>query len=231
MMTLAEEPRAFLGGEADRKRSGSTAKKLRQDWNRLSALGAVDIANDRAAVDVRAAFEMFLDLERRGWKGRSGTALLSHDEDAAFTRSLIGALAGHGRASVALLRVDARAIAAQVLLYGGAMAYTWKTAFDTDYAKFSPGALLIDRLTDALFAGGVREIESCSPPGSFMETLWTGRRMTVDMLADVGAQKSASFAIAAMAERGYAWARAMRDTARGLALPLPKRKGFAVTRS
>ena len=123
------------------------------------------------------------------------------------------------------------AIAAQVLLYGGTTAYTWKTAFDAEYAKFSPGALLIDRLTDALFADGIREIESCSPPGSFMETLWTGRRMTVDMLADVGAQQSASFSVAALAERGYAWARAARDAARGFSIPSSKRKKLAVTRS
>ncbi len=231
MLTLSEQQRPFLANSTERKRSGSTAKKLRQDWNRLSAIGAVDIANERAAADVRAAFEIFLTLESQGWKGRGGTALLSHDEDAAFTRRLIGDLAAHGRASVALLRVDARAIAAQVLLYGGATAYTWKTAFDAEFAKFSPGALLIDRLTDALFADGIAEIESCSPAGSFMENLWTGRRMTVDMLADIGAQRSVSFSLAALAERGYALARAGRDAVRGLAPPLPKRKGLAVTRS
>ena len=62
---------------SDRKRSGSTAKKLRQDWNRLSALGGVDIANDRTAEGARAAFEVFLGLELRSWKGQNGTALLS----------------------------------------------------------------------------------------------------------------------------------------------------------
>jgi len=39
------------------------------------------------------------------------------------------------------------------------MAYTWKTAFDAAFAKFSPGALLIDKVTDALFAAGMRAIE------------------------------------------------------------------------
>jgi hypothetical protein len=232
MLTLSERSRPFLAAETDRKRSGSTGKKLRQDWNRLCALGAVDIANERTPEGARGAFEIFLKLEERSWKGQNGTALLSDDEDAAFTRCLIGSLADHGGASVALLRVDSRPIAAQVLLYSGSMAYTWKTAFDAEFAKFSPGALLIDKITDALFAGGTREVESCSADGGFMEQLWTGRRMTVDMLADVGAHKSANFALAAAAARGYAFLRQHRQRFRGIAwLPLPKRKNFAVTRS
>ena len=103
-LKLSEHARPYLGGEADRKRSGSTAKKLRQDFNRLSALGAVEVVNDRESV--RAAFETFLEMELRSWKGANGTALMSHDEDAEFARAMIGNLSEAGGASVALLRVD-----------------------------------------------------------------------------------------------------------------------------
>jgi len=230
MLKLSERARPFLSGESDRKRSGATAKKLRQDWNRLSALGRVDLANDRTAEGARAAFEVFLGLELRSWKGQNGTALLSHDEDAAFTRRLIADLAAHRAASVALLRVDGKPIAAQVLLYSGSMAYTWKTAFDAAFAKFSPGALLIDKVSDELFAGGIAQIESCSSDGGFMEKLWTGRRMTLDLLIDVGPQKSAGFAAIAMAERGYAWARGLRNRLRGWNIPW-KSKSVVATRS
>jgi CelD/BcsL family acetyltransferase involved in cellulose biosynthesis len=230
-LTLAERARPFLGHESERKRSGSTGKKLRQDWNRLSALGAVDIANERAPQSVAEAFEVFLVLEAKSWKGQSGTALLSEEEDAAFARRLIGDLARQGHASVALLRLDGKPIAAQVLLYAGSMAYTWKTAFDAEFSKFSPGALLIDRVSDALFAGGIAQIESCSPEGSFMAQLWTGRRATVDMLIDVGSEKSARFALAAAGERLYAVLRRQRDRLRSISWPLPRRKSLAVTRS
>jgi hypothetical protein len=40
-----------------------------------------------------------------------------------------------GNTSAALLRIEGSAIAAQVLMYCGATAYTWKTAFDPKYAK------------------------------------------------------------------------------------------------
>ena len=231
MLKLSERARPFLNGATDRKRSGSTAKKLRQDWNRLAALGAVEVVNERTPDDTRDAFEVFLKMESQSWKGENGTALLSSEEDAAFARRWIGALAAQGGASVALLTVNGKPVAAQVLLYSGTMAYTWKTAFDAEFAKFSPGALLIDKVSDALFASGVTQIESCSPAGSFMAQLWTGRRNTVDLLVDVGARKSLSFMTAAAAERGYAFARDLRNRWRTASWPLPKSKGVPVTRS
>jgi CelD/BcsL family acetyltransferase involved in cellulose biosynthesis len=59
VLTLCERERPFLSGEGERKRSGSTGKKLRQDWNRLSSLGAADVVNDRTSEGARAAFETF----------------------------------------------------------------------------------------------------------------------------------------------------------------------------
>ena len=231
LLKVSEHTRPFLNDATERKRSGSTGKKLRQDWNRLSALGSVEVLNERAADAARDAFEIFLELESKSWKGANGTALLSKDNDAAFARRWIAALAAHGGASVALLRVDEKPIAAQVLLYSGPMAYTWKTAFDAEFAKFSPGALLIDKVSDALFASGTVSIESCSPAGSFMEQLWTGRRATVDVLVDVGARKSLSFMLAAYGERAHTFAREFRDRLRAVSWPLPKRKSIEVTRT
>ena len=230
VLKLAEHPRPFLSGEADRKRSGSTGKKLRQDWNRLNALGTAEIVNERGSGTESAAFEIFLQLELDSWKGASGTALLSQSEDAAFARLFVANLGQRGGASVALLRLDGRPIAAQVLLYSGAMAYTWKTAFDAEFSKFSPGALLIDKVTDTLFASGVAQIESCATEDSFMAQLWTGRRMTVDLLADVG-EHTVSFALATFGERGYGRLRGLRDRLRAAHwLPAPRRKHLAITR-
>jgi CelD/BcsL family acetyltransferase involved in cellulose biosynthesis len=231
LLTLSERARPFLNGATERKRSGSTAKKLRQDWNRLAALGTIEVMNERTPDATREAFEIFLKLESQSWKGDSGTALLSDKDDAAFARRWITALAAHGGASVALLCVDGKPVAAQVLLYSGTMAYTWKTAFDAEFSKFSPGALLIDKVSDALFASGIAQIESCSPAGSFMAQLWTGRRNTVDLLVDLGARKSATFMLAAFAERAYTFAREARNRLRAMPWALPKRKSLAVTRS
>jgi hypothetical protein len=225
----AESARPFVTRESGVKRSGSTRKKLRQDWNRLSALGSVDIVNERTPDAVREAFESFLALEAGSWKGTQGTALLCDEKDAGFVRRLMSSLADQGNASVALLRIDGLAIAAQVLMYCGTMAYTWKTAFNSDYAKYSPGALLIDKITEELFTTpGIDAIDSCSAEGSFMAQLWTGRRKMVDLLIAVGPGKSLGFTMEAGRQFGYRQLRVLRNRLRaGIWTPHSKKVRLA----
>ena len=214
-LTLAQDQRPVVSRDVGLKRSGSTRKKLRQDWNRLAALGAVDVVNDRTPDAVRQAFEAFLALEAASWKGMQGTALLSAPQDAAFVRRLVSDLADLQNASVALLRIDGQVIAAQVVLYCGATAYTWKTAYDEAFARYSPGALLVDKVTEALFATpGIDAIDSCSDGAGFMAQLWSGRRPMADLLIDVGASRSMLFAMEAGRRRTYYLLRALRNRLR-----------------
>jgi len=214
-LVLAEHARPFVTREFGIKRSGSTRKKLRQDWNRLTALGAVEVLNDRTPAGAGQAFETFLALEKASWKGAQGTALLSDSRDAAFVRNLLQQLAARQNASVALLRVNGEAVAAQVLMYCGATAYTWKTAFDANYAKYSPGTLLIDRVTDELFAGSdVDAINSCAAETSFMAQLWAGRRNMVDLLFNIGPANSLHYRMEVARHLGYERLRDFRDRLR-----------------
>jgi CelD/BcsL family acetyltransferase involved in cellulose biosynthesis len=98
-LMLSESARPFVTPAFGVKRSGSTRKKLRQDWNRLTVLGAVDVVNDRTPDGTAQAFEIFLALEKASWKGAEGTALLSDPRDAAFVRRLLRNLAAQGSAS------------------------------------------------------------------------------------------------------------------------------------
>lgn len=214
-LVLAEHVRPFVTREFGVKRSGSTRKKLRQDWNRLTALGSVEVLNERTPDGVARAFEIFLDLEKASWKGEKGTALLSDAGDAAFVRALVRELAAARAASVALLQANGTAVAAQVLMYCGNTAYTWKTAFDANFARFSPGTLLIDRITDELFAGpDILAINSCAAETSFMAQLWAGRRQMVDLLVDVGPAKSAHYRLEALRHVGYERLRDARNRIR-----------------
>ncbi|MGB8397624.1 GNAT family N-acetyltransferase [Bradyrhizobium sp.] len=224
-LVLCEHARPFVTREFGVKRAGSTRKKLRQDWNRLTALGAVDVINERTPAGAGQAFETFLALEQASWKGARGTALLSDPGDAAFVRKLLRELAAGQDASVALLRVNGEAVAAQVLMYCGATAYTWKTAFDARYAKYSPGTLLIDRVTDELFAGpDIFAINSCAAETSFMAQLWAGRRAMVDLLVDIGPAKSLRYHMEAGRQLGYERLRDVRDRLRGrLGVPTAKK--------
>jgi CelD/BcsL family acetyltransferase involved in cellulose biosynthesis len=214
-LMLSETSRPFVTREFGVKKSGSTRKKLRQDWNRLSSLGTVDVVNSRDSKDVEQAFETFLAMEKASWKGEQGTALLSDSNDAVFVRRLLHNLAARRDASVALLRVDGAIVAAQVLMYGGSTAYTWKTAYDAKFSKYSPGTLLVDRVTEELFAGAdIQAINSCAAEDSFMGQLWAGRRAMVDMVFDIGPGKSLGYRIEAGRLLGYERLRKLRNRVR-----------------
>jgi CelD/BcsL family acetyltransferase involved in cellulose biosynthesis len=229
-LVLAETMRPFATRDFGVKRSGSTRKKLRQDWNRLTATGAVEVVNDRSLDGTKQAFETFLALEQASWKGAEGTALLSDPRDSAFARRLLQSLAGQGNASVALLRVNGETIAAQVLMYCGATAYTWKTAFSANYAKYSPGTLLVDKITEELLsAPGIQAINSCAVEASFMGQLWAGRRKMVDMLFDLGPRRSLGYRLEAGRQLGYGQLRSWRDRLRqGYPAPRAKKSEIAL---
>lgn len=214
-VVLGERQRPFATRESGVKRSGSTRKKLRQDWNRLSAAGTVEVVNDRDPTAAAEGLEIFLAMEAASWKGGHGTAFLSTERDAAFVRHYFSVMAAAGDASVALLRVDDAPIAAQVLLYSGATAYTWKTAYDAAFGRFSPGALLVDKVTDMLLASGaVTAIESCSPEGGFMGQIWSGRRPTLDLLVELGQRRSLTFLALVAGVRAHAGLKALRTQLR-----------------
>jgi hypothetical protein len=215
-MMLSDRPRAFYTREVGAKRSGSTRKKMRQDWNRLASLGDVTIVNDREPGPARAAFEQFLAMEHASWKGASGTSLLSNPGDAAFVRQWFANLADAGAASVALLTLDGKSVAAQVVLRQGNTAYTWKIAYDAAYEKYSPGVLLVDRLAEQMLESGIEQIESCSPQGGFMEKVWSGRRRTVELLIETGSRPTIAFATVLAFLRGHAMLRDLYHRAKAL---------------
>jgi CelD/BcsL family acetyltransferase involved in cellulose biosynthesis len=224
--------RAFLTPESGAKRSGSTRKKLRQDWNRLAALDDAAVVADERPEAVREAFEIFLAMEAASWKGAAGTALLNAPAEAHFARRLIASYADQGAAFVALLTVAGKPIAAQVVLKSGARAYTWKIAYDEAYQKYSPGSLLVDRLSETLVAGGCTSIDSCSPEGGFMSTLWSGRQPTVDVLAEISDRQTLAFPVLAAKTLARAYLKrrwlALRSTL-GNARRMPKPAAVAST--
>lgn len=144
---------------------------------RLAELGDV-IEESHRGPDTLDAFEAFLRLEASGWKGQGGTALLSTEQTANFSRSFIAAMAAQDRLRIDLIRFKGEAIAALVLVEHQGRSHAWKIAFDETLARFSPGqrvtlqALRTNIGDPRLTAGG----DSLAVPGHPMiEPLWRGR--------------------------------------------------------
>lgn len=144
---------------------------------RLAEQGRLVTATTAEGFDPGRAREAFLALEAAGWKGAGGTAFASHPATRAFFDEAIGGLMARGGASIDLLLLDDRPIAAGVVLIHGTRAWYWKTAYDEALARFSPGLLLSHAIGTRLTGGaGMSLVDSGAIAGhSMIDRIWPGR--------------------------------------------------------
>ena len=192
-------------------------KELPRRRRRLAEAGIVSHDVASADPDILASLECFFAIEASGWKGRAGTAAVQRDELRDFFRAAISGLVREGKARVDLMRLDGKPIAATVALKSGDMMFGWKTAYDEAYAKYSPGALLMLDLSEAILAdAGITAMDSCAVANHPMiDHLWRERRAIADRLVAVRAERRATFKIACALETirrtGIDRAKAVRD--------------------
>ena len=117
------------------------------------------------------------------------------------------------------LKLDGRPIAATILLFSGDRAWFWKTAYDENYARFSPGVLLALELTEALGRDrSIALVDSCAVADHPMiDHLWRGRIEVADWIVPLADARSAVLALAAEKFRRIALkpVKSLRDRLRG----------------
>ena len=152
-------------------------REMRRQWGHLEDLGAVAYNVARHPHEVRERMEEFLLLEASGWKGKKRSAMLSDRYRAAFAREALFNLAETDAARIHTIDLDGKAIASMVVLMMNGEAYTWKTAYDESYARFSPGKLLVAHLTEwHLDDPNIVRTDSCGAPDHpIMSRLWRER--------------------------------------------------------
>ena len=199
--TSAEENRALLAGDAsaaaylETAMSAKKRKELRRQHNRLAEEGALTFERIDGDEGLTAWAEEFLNLEAAGWKGAEGSALASAPDTAVFFMQALEGAAAAGRLERLALRLDGRAIAMLANLITAPGAYSFKTAFDEDYARFSPGMLLQLENLALLERPGIQWADSCAVEGHPMiERLWRDkRRMLSRNIAIGGPVRRAAF--------------------------------------
>lgn len=173
MLDSLKDGDTYLGGAVKH----SHMREMRRQWGHLEKLGEVSYQVARQPADIRMRMEEFLLMEAAGWKGKKRTALLSDRLRAAFAREAVNNLAEIDAARIHTIDLDGRAIATMVVLMMNGEAYTWKTAFDEAYARYSPGKLLVAQLTDwHLDDANIVRTDSCAVPDHpIMSRLWEER--------------------------------------------------------
>jgi len=157
--------------------SGKKRKEIRRQWNRLAELGNLTIERRRDADGLDDWIGEFLALEAAGWKGRAGSALASGEATEALFRDALSGAAAHGRLERLALRLDGKPVAMLATFLTPPGAYSYKTAFDERFARFSPGVLLQREYLDMLTRPEIAWTDSCAAEDHPMiDHIWRERR-------------------------------------------------------
>lgn len=161
---------------------GKKRKELRRQWARLGEEGTLSVDRLAPESDIQPWIEEFLALELGGWKGANGSALASAPDTRAFFSEAMTSAHQRGAVTMTALRLDGRAIAMLVTLLSGRGGFSFKTAFDESYARYSPGVLLQRESLSLLHDLDLDWIDSCAAQDHPMiDSLWTGRRTVLTL--------------------------------------------------
>jgi hypothetical protein len=154
----------------------------------LSEIGRLEYDALTPDDDVAVWIEEFLRLEAGGWKGRENTAIASDESDRSYFRSIAKEGFRRGRLSMQALRLDGRPIAYKCDFPTGRGMFTFRIAFDENYARNSPGMLLeIENVRRLHARSQIEWVDSCNDSFSSMfNRLWLARRTILDVVVGAG---------------------------------------------
>jgi len=208
--TVMREERAALASDLspddylEASLSGKKRKELRRQHRRLAEEGELTVERTSGSEGVGEWAEEFLRLERAGWKGEAGSALDCDERTRdLFTAALHGA-AEHGRLERLAIRLDGKPLAMLVNFLTPPGASSYKTAFDEDFARFSPGVLLQRENLELLTRPGIKWTDSCAAADHPMiDHFWREKRaVTRHNLGIGGTMRRMAFRLIAVKETG-----------------------------
>lgn len=186
---------------------GKKRKELRRLSNRLAEMGSVRFATLDRADELSRWCDDFLALESAGWKGSRGSAFANEAATTSFFRQVIAGAFDAGRLDFQRLDLDGRAIAMLVNFRTPPGSWSFKIAYDEEFARFSPGVLIeIENLPRVLGDPEIDWMDSCAVEDHPMiNALWMERRAIVQVSVPLsGMRRRATYSACRSAERASA---------------------------
>jgi CelD/BcsL family acetyltransferase involved in cellulose biosynthesis len=169
----ALSPEAYL----EESLSSKKRKELRRQHRRLAEEGALTVERIGGIENLADWTDEFLALEESGWKGEQGSALACNPYTAALFRSSLEGAAVRGRLERLAIRLDGKPLAMLATFLSPPGAFSFKTAFDETYGRFSPGVLLQRENLELLARADIVWTDSCAAADHPMiDHFWRERR-------------------------------------------------------
>ncbi len=190
-------------------------KELKRLASRLAETGSVEFRSLSSRSELDSWCDAFLALERAGWKGKKGSALACSPETERFFREAVAGAFEAGCLDLVRLDLDGRAIAMLVNFLTPPGSFSFKIAYDEDYARFSPGVLIQLENLRVLERPGIGWMDSCATQDHPMiNSLWGERRALVRVTVPLaGLGRRAAFRMCRAAEDASAALRRLRSGA------------------
>ena len=164
--------------------SGELRRRLRRKEKRLSERGRVEHLVMQPQDDIGRWIDEFLRIEASGWKGQRGSALASSESDRRYFTEIATSAFHRDRLLMLGLNFDGRPIARRCAFIAGEGSFAFKTAYDEEFADFSPGAMLeMDSIRQLNALPGVRWMDSCAAPDNALVNRLSNDRKTIQSLA------------------------------------------------
>ena len=179
-------------------------KELRRQRNRLAELAPVAFRQFADGDDLGEWCDAYLRLERVGWKGEAGTAFACSPARAQFFREVVAGARVSGRLQFLRLDLGEKVVAMLVNFRCAPGSFSFKTVFDEDFARFSPGVLIQRENLAILDDSDIAWMDSCAAEDHPMiDSFWRERRSIVRVTVPLaGARRRALHAVCRTLERG-----------------------------
>ena len=205
---LAAQPsfEAWFSGNFERKRR----KEYRRLRSRLAEEGTLESLAWAPGDPVDPWVDELIALEALGWKGRRGTALATDAVMAKAFREALHLLAGEGSLRFWKIAFNGKPIAMMSGIVKGDQGWLGKIAYDENFARYSPGVMLILDATERLIdKERLALVDSCAIPGHPMiSNIWRDRIALCDVMIRGPGLPAPAFRLLVAAEKARVAARA-----------------------
>jgi CelD/BcsL family acetyltransferase involved in cellulose biosynthesis len=120
-------------------------------------------------------------VEASSWKGRGGTAVVTHSRTRQFYWDIARWAANEGWLRLAFLRLDGYPLAFHFGLEAGGVYYPLKGGYDPRFSMFSPGSLMIQFTLEHAFSTGLRRYEFLGGDEPY-KLVWSGSCRSIVLL-------------------------------------------------